>query len=122
MRSRAAAYLMQQQQQLLKAAQQRVERTRQRPRPQHRQLQGEQRPANKVRQRRHARAQHVTCSRNASGLAQQQQQQPGLRSTAAAAKGATELGEAHLGLQRAEGRKASEGGSEQLSEISCNEG
>ncbi len=92
------------------------------PTPQHRQLQGEQRPARKIRQRRHARAQHFTCSINASGLAQQQQQQqqqPDLCSTAAAAKGAAELSDTHLGLQGAEGRKASEEGSEQLSEISC---
>jgi len=55
-------------------------------------------------------------------FSQQQQQQQDWCSTATAAKVAAELGEAHLGLQQAEGQRASEESSEPLLEESCNEG
>ena len=61
------------------------------------------------------------CSSNAS-ISQQQQQQQDWCSTATAAKVAAELGEAHLGLQQAEGQRTSEESSEPLLEESCNEG
>ena len=67
---------------------------------------GRTRPANEVRQRQHARAQHCMRSSDVCSLAQQQQQQQGSRSAATAAKCAAELGGAYLGRQRADGREA----------------
>ena len=61
------------------------------------------------------------CSSNASIFAAAAAAAVGC-STATAAKGAAKLGEAHLGLQQAEGQRASEESSEPLLEESCNEG
>jgi hypothetical protein len=70
---------------------------------------GRTRPANEVRQRQHAHAQHFMRDSDVCSLAQQQQQQQRLRSAASAAKCAAELGGAYLGQLRADGRAAPKG-------------